>query len=354
MMIGDRESVEQQLDALGHETPAQARSRGEIRVELNPTKKESRQRAIFPMPAAWVRGIFGANALDAPKGDDSVDPDLLIIVGNERSGIGTFGGVKGEAHIADTATLDVMYYSSAHAARSALVRSARAAASKALRGRRLHCIASGSWKISEVEEYARLAGTLAQRPPGTSAGASVMRLALVANPDQALEVARLSASGAHAGWQVVPVLPWSDDALYYYLESTEKPELCHSDSAREVILSASCGFGSEIERLCGPRHSTEEAFQAVADAERHLAPSLEAFYEQIGMPRAMSSEEMKRIEDLLRVLDGEKRESAETEEYRSECSVTGATFQFVQWMGLLQEAPGGLWRVPATYKRLLK
>jgi hypothetical protein len=354
MMIGDRESVEQQLDSLKDETPAQTRSRGEIRLELNPTKKESREHPIFPMPAAWVRGIFGTSAVDAGKSDESPDRNLLILVGNERSGIGAFGRVKGEAHIADTATLDVAYYPSAHAARSALVRSARTIASTALRGRRLHCIASGSWNIDQVEEYVRLAGTLAQRPPGTPAGFPVMRLALIANPDQAYGIARLTEAGTNAGLQVVAVPPWSDDALYYYLESTEKPELCHSNAAREALLSASCGFGSDVERLCGPRHSTEEAFQAIADAERQLAPSLEIFYQQIGMPRALSSESLRRIEDLLRVLDGEKRESAETEEYRSECSVSEATFEFVQWMGLLQEAPGGLWRVPTLYKRLLK
>lgn len=353
MMIGDRESVEQRLDSLQQETPVQARSRGEIRIEIALAKRETRERPLFPMPAAWVRSIFSSR-FDGGKAEENPDGGLIILSGNDRSGLTALGRLKGEAQLADTAVVDVGYYPSPHAARAALVRGGRSPAVRAIRGRRLQCIAPGAWKVSDVTEYARLARTLAQRPRGTSLNVPVTRLALLATPEHSFELAQRLAASVAEGWQVIPVAPWSDDALYYYLESTEKPELGYSNAARETLLEASCGFGSEVERLCETRQTADEAMEAIADAERQLAPNLETFYRQIGMPRTLSAAALKQIENLMRALDGEQmRHAAETLEYCSMCDVSEATLMFVRWMGLLQEGPGGTWHVPTLYRRLL-
>jgi hypothetical protein len=151
----------------------------------------------------------------------------------------------------------------------------------------------------------------------------------------------------------VAVPPWNDDALFFRLQTAEKPDILNSDEARRALLQASCGFGAEIESLCNSVRTIEDALRAPGDAEGRLAPDLEAFYRKIGMPAAVKPEDLKNAEQLLLMLDGEPR-NVSTDEIRESCKVPTEIFVFLQWMGLLQESAGGIWRVPNLYKRLLK
>ena len=359
MMLGDRESVARQLDELGAEVPVRSRNRGEHRPLITPIQERARDQHTFPMPSAWVRQVFSSASSDARgRRDMDADRQLLVLVGNELSGLSTIGRLKGEWQLGDSATLDVGVYASAQVARGTLMRAVRTRAAQASAGRRLHCIASGGWSMAEIEDYARLAGTLAsttvaEAPDGSVA--AVTRLALIANPARAYELARhlQSASTSESNWRVVAVPPWTDDAIYCRLERMEKPEIFNNEQARKALLHASCGFGGEIERLCISRLRLEDALRAPDRAQKNLAPDRETFYRKIGLPSAINEQQLKQAESLLEMLDGEVRNAERTEEYRSELDVPPELLLFLQWMGLLQEAPGGSWHVPELYKRLL-
>jgi len=118
---------------------------------------------------------------------------------------------------------------------------------------------------------------------------------------------------------------------------------------------ASCGFGSEIERLAGSRHTIEDVSQAVSDHTRQFASDLDGFYRQLGLPRVLNAEALKPLEALMRALDGEQiHDLSESLEYCKMCGVSEADFHFVRWMGLLQEAAGGVWHLPKLYQQLLE
>jgi hypothetical protein len=357
MMLGDRDSVGQQLESLSAEVPVQSRSRGELRTVMT-SGSAAREQHTFPMPSAWVRHALTRTAAESQGASSEMDRELLVFVGNELSGLAPLSKLRGDWQLGDTVTCQFGVYPSPNAARSALLRGARSPASRASSLKRLHCIGSGGWVINDIPEYARLAATVgattatANVEHGTS---SVTRLALIASPARAYEVARLmhSQDADSTKWRVVAVPPWSDDALYFRLERLEKPDIFNSEEARHALLRASCGFGGEIERICGGRLRVEDALRAPATAEKNLAPDLDTFYGKIGMPPAIDRKALRDAEDLLRVLDGEVRSVERTEEFRIESKVAPELFTFLLWMGLLQEAPGGTWQIPQLYKRLL-
>jgi hypothetical protein len=301
--------------------------------------------------------VFAASKMTGPAGKSAVDRELLILVGNELSGLTEVSRVKGDWLIGESGVFDVKVYPSPLVARGALVRSNRAV-SRSQPGRRLHCVASGGWRIEEVSDYGQLAATLATGSSVASEAdgrAPVTRLALVANPGRAYDVAKrwISRDGSPINWRPVPIPVWTDDAVYFHLQEVEKPELYNSDEARVAILNASCGFGAEIERLCSGALPLDRALQAPANAEQRLAPDLATFYRRIGMPAAVDQKDLENGEFLLSALDGASREPDETERFRAECGVSGELFVFLQWMGLLQEASNGTWHVPKLYRRLL-
>jgi hypothetical protein len=357
MMLGDRDSISQQLEALTAEIPVQSRSRGEHRTVMT-SASGGREQHTFPMPSAWVRHALSKTGIDPQIAASEADRELLVFVGNELSGLTQLSRLRGDWQLGDTVTCQFGTYSSPNAARSALLRGGRSAAVRATSVRRLHCIGSGGWLVNDIHEYARLAATIGASNAsgnlehGTS---SVTRLALIAGPARAYEVAKMMCTPATdiRNWRVVAVPPWSDDALYFRLERLEKPDVCNSEEARQALLRASCGFGAEIERICGGRLRVEDALRAPAAAERTLAPDLDTFYRKIGIPPAIEPKALRDAEDLLRALDGETRNAERTEEFRNETAVSPELFTFLVWMGLLQEAPTGTWQIPQLYKRLL-
>jgi hypothetical protein len=226
-----------------------------------------------------------------------------------------------------------------------------------MRSRWLHCVATGSWHTADLQDYARLASILSPGAPATGTATTLTtRLALLANPSRAYEVAKLSRTAAgdqSARWRVVCIPPWNDDALFFRLQALEKPDISSSDEARSALLRASCGFGTEIESLCTAVRTIDDALRAPVDAETRLAPDLEFFYRKIGMPAAVVPQDLRNAEQLLLMLDGEKRDF-NNDDILESCKVSQGLFVFLQWMGLLQEAAGGTWHVPHLYRRLLK
>ena len=252
---------------------------------------------------------------------------------------------------------EVRSYSTPLIARNALVRTVRNSPSRSGLRRRLHSIANAAWQARDLAEYAHLAATLASGASSFDRTDSppITRLALFATPERAYEVAaRLVDRGPEeAPWRVVAVPPWNEDALYFYLKDQEKSELVSSDEAHRALLTASCGFGSELQRLCGEVHDVEGALRAPEQARKRLASNLETFYRRIGMPTAIDRKELNSAEMLLAHLDGVARDSEQVENDRADCDVSKQLFLFLQWMGLLQEASDGKWSVPALYRQLL-
>ncbi len=71
------------------------------------------------------------------------------------------------------------------------------------------------------------------------------------------------------------------------------------------------------------------------------------------MPQAFSEEDLRETEQLLALIDGERRADDGVEETIRTSKVTKAQFEFFQWMGLLQVHSNGRWKVPTPYKRLI-
>jgi hypothetical protein len=144
MMLGDRESVSEQLQTLSAETSALDRSHGERRSPLM-SARDRGESHLFPLPNAWIRQSFSA-AGDGP-GRAAADSQLLVFVGNELSGLSELGRLKGEWQLGETtATLDVTAFPSAQVARNTLVRSARMGG-RTVAQRRIQCVPSGAWKV---------------------------------------------------------------------------------------------------------------------------------------------------------------------------------------------------------------
>lgn len=334
MMMGDRERIAHQIDELARETPEQARSHGERRILM----RHSRDKVIFPMPAAWVRTNVEVS-----------DGELLILVGNKLSGLPEISNISGDWTLGQECHYTVKPLGTPQNAASFLRKlpgTAGGASTKWLVAASAH-----SWKIPQITEYAGAA------MKGLSRG----RLALIALPDKAYELSMEldkglldpAAGPANQRWRIVPIPPWTDDAVHFHLD--ENIAVSENVDACRALLRASCGFGAELARLCSTRLTVEEAQALAVSAEKTLAPDLATFYGNIGMPEVVDAATRSRIETFLQYLDdGTERKSAIVDEAMAMAEVTPGLLQFLTWMGLLQEGPGNTWLVPALYRRLLR
>lgn len=329
MMMGDRDRISHLIDELARETPEQARNQGERRIFL----RRNGQRQIFPLPAAWVRTNVDVN-----------DGELIILVGNELSGLAEIATLPDEWTFGQEGVYIVRSLPSPRSAES-LLRQWKAGPNTAVSKR---LIAAQSWNVSLIAEYARIASRNRQA-----------RLALLALPDKAYELAQAICSGLvcpgegdGAGVRIVPVPPWTEDAVHFHLD--ENVAVAENSDACRALLDATCGFGKGIERLCSRHLTMEEARASVARAEREFAPDLETFYTRIGMPGAVDAGTRRRMYDFLKLLDdGVDKKSSTVQEAMHIASVDEGLVHFLAWMGLLQDGPGNTWRVPGLVRRLL-
>lgn len=344
-MLGTRDRVLRKIEELASEKPTENRIPGESRLII----RQDREEKVFPMPSAWVRSLL--------RGADS---DLIVWVGNQLSGLYAIDKIQKEWELGQDAVYEVKLFSSPDNARTHLQRARRLTDNAPTR--RLVALPPRSWRSAEVEGYAVLAGSLSSKPgspdPTQRQRLATIRLALIASPDLAWELAQRlygpqSTGSPPKGWRIEPVPIWGDDAVYYRFEQNQNMSVRDSGPARQALLDATCGFGGELDRLCTAGLSVELALKSAEESQRHLAPNLAAFYANVGMPQAFAPADLREIEQLLLLIDGERRSDDGVEEAIRTSNVDKAKFEFFQWMGLLQVQSDGTWHVPSLYKRLI-
>jgi hypothetical protein len=329
MMMGDRERISHLIDELAKEKPEQARSHGERR----PTLEYKNGKALFPMPAAWVRTNVEQN-----------DGELLVLVGNVLSGLAEISSLAEDYNLGAECVYIVKKLDTAQSATSYLKRLAGMSNGR----KRLVAVSPVSWKVSQIADFASAA----------MKNAKVARLALIALPDKAYDLAKALDAGtlqparpdSPQRWRIVPIPQWTDDAVHFQLD--ENIAVAENIDACRALLEASAGFGTELGRLCSMRLTVAEA--KALPAKRHLAPDLPTFYKNIGMPASMDGTTVAKIQDFVSLVeDGTDRKSADVDEAMGAAEVTPWLVQFITWMGLLQPGPGNTWQVPSVYRRLL-
>ncbi|HUN92524.1 MAG TPA: hypothetical protein VMU33_10730, partial [Burkholderiaceae bacterium] len=218
--------------------------------------------------------------------------------------------------------------------------------------KRLLAATPHSWKVGAIADYAAVAGKASKSG----------RLALIALPDRAYELAvaldrgevsLVNERGEMRGVRVVPIPPWTPDAVHFYLD--ENVAVSESADACDGLLEASCGFGQEVARLCAGHLTVEAAKAAPAAAEKNFAPDLASLYKKIGMPDLVDASVRTRMEEFLTLLDdGAEKRSAAVDEVMQGAGIGPGTVQFLVWMGLLQDGAGNTWKVPRLVRRMLR
>lgn len=324
MMMGDRERISHLIDELAREIPEQARSHGERRFFM----EHANNKILFPMPASWVRTNVEFN-----------DGELLILVGNNLSGLPDIANVQGDWMLGQHAIYSIKALNNPQAATHFIRRYQGTSGAK-----RLIAATPHSWKIQDILGYASVA----------MKSQKIARLALIALPDKAYELAMALGDGSltNSRWNVVAVPPWTEDAVHFHLD--ENVTIAENSSACQALLSASCGFGAELAKLCNRQLSVEDANALPNLAQKTLAPDLPTFYQKIGMPDSVDATVRKKMESFLSLLDDNtEKKSVVVDEAMQIAGVTPGHLLFLTWMGLLQEGPGNTWVVPKLYRRLI-
>lgn len=334
MMIGDRERIQSLLNDISRDPPDQVRSHGERRSKM----VHGRQTCEFPMPIAWVRRQM-----------DPSDGELVIMPGNALSGIQDL--IQMDRHawtLRDDYSVLPVPGVGPDIAINELDRLRRKPLGTI--GRML-VVRPAGWHISQIKEYV----SVAKKAQG--------RIVLLADPVRAFDLMqafeRMSDSGAlgaesERGWRVEPVLPWSEDAVFFRVsENGENLAVADSRDALSAILKASCGFGNEVTRLCTATLSVEQAMGLPEVRRRALAPDLNTFYRLIGLPQSFLEPHRRQMEDFLYFINGLDRHGGGVEEAMSEYHVSPWLFEYLRWMGLVQEGVKNSWAVPELYLDLL-
>lgn len=342
-MLGDKDQVTHLLGELAREKPTNERSRGEVRLRV----RQGKDAVTLPMPSAWLR-----NYLQGDKGD------LVVVVGNNLSGVMAFERLRGSWEVGqEEATIEGLVIGSPEDARTWINRERKKSGNQKTR---VVAVLPRSWTPTQIDGYANVAqacGKLAEQADVSSrASVTTMRPLLTASPAHALDLARRfvdSALPLPRNVVITPAHAWSDDAVYFWLNDLENQYVRDSGPARAALLEASCGFGLELERMCSPSLSVDEALKQPNEARKRLAGTLDGYYEKLGWPTTLTRDDRRRLEDLLQSAHGEVRSPETEEEFLGVWAVPRAHFVFAQWMGLLQAGPDGTWQVPALYLHLI-
>lgn len=340
MLIGDRARIDLQLQALADAQPEKARNHGDRRNELMPmgTGSGGVHAPIFPMPVAWTHAQM-----------ETVDGSLIILAGNNLCGLSDITSSRTEWQLTQNDTYRCTPLTAASAS-TYLTQLRRHGAAVQSSGKLLLVSTSVAWKVNEIPQF---------RTQATRAAGNGIRLALVAFPERMYEIAKALDAGTlsvgkdrKSDWSVSPVPPWSVDAVRFFLHDNsavaEHPEAC------QAILTASCGFGKQIQSICAGNLTLEKALGLPEKAKIHFAPSLAVFYDKIGMPNSVAPEVLKRMEEFMVHMDGEKRDTSIASNYLQDFNLKPADQQFLVWMGLLQDGENNTWFVPELYRRLLE
>lgn len=360
-MMGSKEDVEHKIEELRRETAPANRIPGETRPLL--TRGNVNDWVVFPMSSGWVRQLLHEE-----------ERNLVILVGNHLSGLVEIENIKHPFFLGRDAQYEIKFFSNIDNARPYL--NAMRRASETERPNRIVAVPSRAWHCTkpQIEEFAAFARNLARPLIGLPAEqrqrATNVRLMLVANPQQAWELAKMvnveapdvvvvegvpNGSFKHAklNWRVEAVPAWNDDAVYYRLKQLENQTLPDHPEVCAEVLEATMGFGGELAKMLRASTRREGVTEAKNEIRRRVAASRETFYAAIGWSQAIDPQQTRAAEVLLSLLDGEKRSEEVIVGWAKDCNVSPAMVTYMRWMGLLQDGDGGTWRVPALYKALI-
>jgi hypothetical protein len=342
MMIGDRDTIEGQIQSLAQDEPESSRNQGDRRIEMvrNHGKK------IFPMPVSWI-----GNHLPKLTVPETQDSDLLILTGNALSGIMELAqndpnvwGLRDAAYVIAPSVKANALYSSINRSRHSPNGEKRPT---------IMAVRSSAWKVQDIGDFVAAASKLAKLQ---------VRLVLLAHPERALEMAEAIEAGTisppdsgvgASTWRVVPIPPWSLDAIFYLVQ--ENSAVSESRAALEAIREASCGFNEQVLRSCPNNLTLTMALKAPEELRKTLWKDLDAFYRATGIPLSLSGARRHAIGSFLAMIDGVKRDAqSEIDEIMSLYGITKPTMDFLNWMGLMQEGPDHTWLVPSTLLTLLQ
>lgn len=343
MMIGDRSRVHSLIDDLSKQPPEKARNHGERRVILQSNKLEGR-RTQLPLPCALMTHLFEKSGKDRSEFNDQ---GLIILTGNRVSGIMELPSLARDEWVPssfDDWSLEV--YQNALQLRDFLKAERRITLDKNRRSNILG-MPFNVWTLEQLPEYIASAGKAAKKGS---------RIFLMAQPDRAWQLALAMDSAAfagHKGCKILPIPQWTEDALYFKLQSKD-PSLASNPTVLSSILTASGGYEKEVNAICADVRNVESAIASVEAARKGWARSLPSFYERIGMPVAtIPADELSRAESALIFLNGTVKGSEDEDDALSEYKVSQGMFHFLQWMGLLNLDGNGQWKLPALYAQLL-
>lgn len=342
MMIGDRDTIEGQIQSLAQDEPESSRNQGDRRIEMvrNHGKK------IFPMPVSWI-----GNHLPKLAASENHDNELLILTGNALSGIMELTqndpdvwGLRDAAYVTAPSVKANALYSSVNRSRHGPNGEKRPT---------IMSVRSSAWRVQDISEFVVAATKLAKLQ---------VRLVLLAHPERALEIAEaieantISPPSSQAGpptWRVVPIPAWSLDAIFYLVQ--EKSAVSESRAALEAIREASCGFNDLVLRSCPNNLTLTMALKMPEEARKTLWKDLDAFYRAAGIPLSLFGARSHAIGNFLAMIDGAKRDvQSEIDEIMSLYGITKPTMDFLNWMGLMQEGPNHSWLVPPALLTLLQ
>ena len=331
MMMGDADRVSHKLDELAKEPPEDTRNRGERRVTMD----HGTSTVPFPLPVAWVRRYM-----------DSSDGELLILTGNELSGIVELSKPAGreEWKIGQDGVYTMMPGQGPISANDYLAAIRRTRGTQAVR--RIVAVRPAAWNINHIASFVQTAQKAAKQNLD-------VRFVLLAHPERALELAQAVEANKvdRAGWRVVPLPQWTQDAVYFRLQ--ENSEVSENSKALAAIIKATCGFDREVYRLCNSTMSADDALQLPAQVKRSLGGKIEEFYRRINLPATFAPNRLDAVNEFLETIRGALRLSAEVDDVREMLGVSRAEMDFLHWMGILQEGEGGTWTVPDIYFDLL-
>lgn len=358
-MMGSKDDIDHKIEELRRETAPANRIPGETRPLL--TRGNVNDWVVFPMSSGWVRQLLHEE-----------ERDLVILVGNHLSGLVEIENIKQPFFLGRDAQYEIKFFSNIDNARPYL--NAMRRANETERPNRIVAVPSRAWHCTklQIEEFAAFARNLARPLIGLPAEqrqrATNVRLMLVANPQQAWELAKMvtvesrelsegvpNGSFKHSklNWRVEAVPAWNDDAVYYRLKQLENQTLPDNPKVCAEVLEATMGFGSELAKMLRASTRREGVAEAKNEIRRRLAVSRETFYSAIGWSPTIDAQQTRAAEVLLSLLDGEKRSEEVIVGWAKDCNVSPAMVIYVRWMGLLQDGDGGTWRVPALYKALI-
>lgn len=351
-MMGSKEDVEHKIEELRRETAPSKRIPGETRPLLS--RVNGNDSLLFPMSSGWVRQLLHEE-----------ERNLVVLVGNHLSGIVELENVKQPCKLGHDALFETKFFANIDSAKP-FVNAMRRSNTDGDRPNRIVAVSSRAWNLSQMGDYASFASSMS-RPllsPDQRQRATNVRLMLLANPQQAWELAQMVQKGVQAdvlgaarpvspNWRVQAVPAWNDDAVYYRLKQLENQALPDQPDVCAEVLETTMGFGSELAKLLRSSTTREGVKEAKDEIRRRVAPTRTGFYAAIGWPSSIDAKLTKLTEDLLIMLDGEKRSDEDLMSWTQELGVHPAIVTYVRWMGLLQEGDGGTWRVPALYKALI-